>query len=554
MPTDEPIDFTMFLDDYLSDAQEGFHACNTALLTFEKDYSQISCLDEIFRVVHSLKSASSMLEFFDIARLCHACEDLLDSIRGNYRVVNRKTIDLLFVIIGTLETMVLSRVKCFSQDADYPEAEYRERTDELNRQIQVLQSEAETASGAPHPSSEELPPDHSRTMVELPSIEKISTVRINTDVVDALFDLVGELIIAKNRINHLLSDIREKKLRSAMGTLERLINALQEHVTSARMIPVDEIFQRFPRMVRNLARLHGKQIDFVMSGREIELDKAMLDAVSEPLIHLIRNAVDHGIESPEERAERGKGRYGTIGLTAERTENQILFHLEDDGYGINAERMKDLAVQKGFVMPEQVQGMKAEDAYDLLFLPGFSSAERVTDVSGRGVGLDVVKTVVERLSGSVKVQSQEGKGTRFTLELPLATAIMQTLMVGVGDHVFAIPSDAVVETLEVKPEQIREIQDRRMLILRREAIPFVLLHTLMNIPVREKVEDPIALIISIGDKILGLGVDAVIDQTENIIKPFDPVAQQFKGFSGGTILGDGRVALLLDIRTLLELK
>lgn len=555
MPTDDHIDFSMFLDDYLNDAREGFQACNNALLALEKDYSRLSCLDEIFRVVHTIKSASTMLEFSHIADIAHISEDLLDHMRNEDVPVSQETIDLLFAIVDMMEKMVLTCAECRREKTDLPYDRFEKNIAELKDRLHRLDMEIHSAGHSSHSALQE---DNSTGTDQLPSglpaIEKITTVRVSIELLDNLFNLVGELIIVKNRIDNLLIDNQKKELKTAMSVLERIINTLQESVSAARMVPVDEIFQKFPRMVRDLAKDHGKQVDFVMMGRDIELDKAMLDAMGDPLIHLLRNAVDHGVESPEEREKFGKAKMGTIRLIAERAENHVMLHVEDDGCGINVARMKELAARKGFANAEDVQTLEDKDVYNLLFLPGFSSAEKVSDVSGRGVGLDVVKTVTEKLSGTIEVATQKDRGTRFTLKLPLATAIMQTLMVGVGEHVFAIPSDIVVETLEVKSAQIKEIQNDRVLILRQEVIPFIMLGKLMQIPVRESQENPVALIISRGDKLYGLGVDTVIDQMENIIKPFDPIAQQFKGFSGGTILGDGRVALLLDIPALLDFK
>ena len=227
-----------------------------------------------------------------------------------------------------------------------------------------------------------------------------------------------------------------------------------------------------------------------------------------------------------------------------------MIDVEDDGSGIDIARVRDVAVGRGLIRPEEVEYLADKDVLDLLFSPGFSSAEKITGVSGRGIGLDIVRTSVKRLGGTVEVTTQRGQGTRFTLTLPLATAIIQTLMVGVGDHLFAIPSDIILETLEVKPEDIREVRDRQVLILRQEVIPFTRLNDILNIARPEDQKEMIAVIMYKGDNFVGLGVDAVLDQMENIIKPFDPIAQRFQGFSGGTILGDGRVVLLLDIPTL----
>lgn len=535
----QSLDFSMFLDDYLNDAREGFQAINSALLALEKDHSQTERLDEIFRVVHTLKSSSTMLEFSSIAELAHVGEDFLDRLRKKELPITQETIDLLFEIVDTLEAMVRE-----------PNSEFRMRIAELKDKIKHgLQNVEDRTKNSEfrNPKSEF---EDSEFRIPNSAIERIETVRIHVDVLDSLFNLVGELIITRNRIANLVADTAGKELKGALTAMDRLISELQEDVSTARLVPVDEIFQKFPRMVRDLAREYHKEIELVLEGREIELDKAILDAIGEPLIHLLRNAVAHGIELPDERQKRNKERAGTIKLAAQRAENHIIIHVEDDGGGIDVARMKKVAVRKGFAKAEEAESLQDRDILNLLFEPGFSGAEEVTGLSGRGVGLDVVRTSARKIGGTVEVATQKGKGTRFTLRLPLTTAIMQTLMVGVGEHVFAIPSDVVLETLEIHPQDIREIRNEQALVLRQEVIPFTRLNEVLNIPPQEGQEELIAVIVYRGDRFMGLGVDTVLDHTESIVKPFDPIAQQFKGFSGGTILGDGRVALLLDIPTL----
>lgn len=640
----EYIDYSQFLKEYLTDANEGFQAVNNALILLEKDHSQTRLLDEVFRGIHTLKSSSAMIGFSDIANLSHTSEDLLDHMRKNEVPVNKETVDLVFTIVDTLEKMV-AEVAEKKSEKGY-RSMYAAQAEELKQAIADIEARellfmqgvitinekgiiesfnqpserlfgysAEEVIGKnvnilmPEPYKSRhngyiadylktgkgkvigrgmevlgLRKDGSTFSMELAvneiklperrifvgllrdttnkkakketarPVEKTKTVKVSAEILDSLFNLSGELIIIKNRISNLVADIAGKELNVVMATLERTINTMQENISAARMVPVDEIFQRFPRLVRDIAREKNREIEFNMLGSEIELDKAIIDAIGEPIMHLLRNAIDHGIEPAEERKTQGKPKAGGVRLSAKRAENHILIEVEDDGYGIDMERMKEIGVKKGFIRPEDIEKTDEREIINLLFKPGFSSAEKVTDVSGRGVGLDVVKTVVEKLGGIVDVSTQKGKGSRFTLRLPLATSIVQTLMIDVGGHTFAIPSDIVIETLEVKPEFIKEIKDRQVLILRNSAIPFIELGSALNIHAQKRAENHTAVIISRGDKSFALGVDAVLDQTENIIKPFDPIAQGFTGFSGGTILGDGSVVLLLDIPRLLEIK
>jgi two-component system, chemotaxis family, sensor kinase CheA len=636
------LDPSMFLDDYLNDAREGFQVASEALLSLERDPFQAERLNEVFRVVHTLKSSSAMLEYSGIAELAHFTEDVLERLRRKELPLNQDNIGLLFETIDLLETMVNQRSRDRDEGDQGPVA--AAHIDKLKQRITKLESQhllvgqgvitinedgvvesfnpaAERIFGygaaeiigqkidrlMPEPYKSEhdgylhnyrhtgnakmigigrevvgLRKDASTFPMELAvnemrlggrrlfigivreiadreakspevlAIEKTRTIRVHVDLLDSQFNLVGELIIAKNRIDTILSDGAPKELKAAMATIDRIVSELQENVSAARLVPVDEVFQRFPRLVRDLALAQHKEIDLVLEGRQIELDKAVLDAISDPLVHLLRNAVDHGIEPAGDRQRRHKSRCGTIKLSARRTENQILIEVADDGGGIDIARVKEVALGKAFLSPEEAGGLSERAALNLIFMPGFTSAKEVTGLSGRGVGLDVVKTATERLGGTVVVVSQPGEGTRFTLQLPLATAIIQTLMVGVGDHVFAVPSDSVLEALDLKPGGTKKVGKDEVLVRGNDFIPFFRLKDLLQLPDTDDSKNRIAVILHRGEGLIGIGVDTVLDQMENIIKPLDPLAQKIKGFSGGTILGDGRVALLLDIPRLLS--
>ena len=635
-------DLSIFLDDYLNDARDGFQAANQALLALEKDPSQTERLNEIFRAVHTLKSSSAMLEFTGIAELAHAAEDVLDRLRSQELPLNQYALDLLLGAMDALEALIRERAGGTSEKEQAPAA--AARLAELQQKVGSLESQELLARQGViaidergvieylNPAAERLfdypaaeavgqklsllmpepyrsqqdsylgnylrtgtakvigfdrevagrRKDGSTFPLELAvnemrlgdrrlflgtvreitrrkaraagtlALEKSQTIRVHVDLLDSLFNLVGELIITKNRLDTILDNGSQKELKGALATMDRLVNEMQEEVSAARLVPVDEIFQKFPRLVRDLAVEQEKEIELVLEGRQIELDKAVLDAISEPLVHLLRNAVDHGVEKPEERQARRKPRRGTVRLAARRAENHILIEVADDGAGIDGARVREVAVRKGLLSADEAGALPEQDLLDLIFAPGFSSAPEVTELSGRGVGLDVVKTAAGRLGGTVAVATRPGQGTRFTLQLPVATAIIQTLMVSTGGQVFAIPSDIVVETLDVKAGDIKEVGREQVLVLRGEVVPFVRLNELLSLPAPAGARDLLAVIIHRGGKLVGVGVDTVLDQMENIIKPFDPIAQKLRGFSGGTIMGDGRVALLLDVPALLD--
>jgi two-component system chemotaxis sensor kinase CheA len=550
MPDREKIDFSMFLDAYLSDTKEGFQKSNAALLALEKDYTQLEQLDEVFRNLHTLKSSSAMLEFAEVSQLAHIGEDLLDRLRKQQLPLTPETINILFELLDELQLMV----KAHAEGKGVMGGEWETRIAELKNKLAAQgkgKQEQIMAEGDNGPSSQpSAAPDSGSRPVQ--TSEKIQTVRVNVELLDSLFNLVGEIIITKNRIDSIVSGVAGKELKAALAAMERLISEMQEDVSTARLVPVNEIFQKYPRMVRDLARDAGKEIELIIEGGDLELDKGTLDTISEPLIHLLRNAVGHGIEHAETRQQMNKPKEGTIKLTAKRAENYVLIIVEDDGRGVDAERLKKALVTTGRIKPEEVESLGHNDILKLLFEPGVTSAEGVTNLSGRGVGLDVVRTAVRSLGGRVDVVTEKDKGTTFTLQLPLSTAVMQTLMVGVGQHVFAIPSDIVMETLEVKPQDIKQIDKERALVLRQEVIPFAILNEVLDIPRQQNQENLVAVITRWGSRSLALAVDLVIDQRENIIKPLDHIARQFGGLSGGIILGDGSVALLLDIPSLFD--
>jgi len=535
MSDNDKIDFSIFLKEYSDDSREGFKEINKSLLALEKDFSRTDLLDGIFRAVHTLKSSSNMLGFDDTAGLAEACEDLLDDLRKGHLILAKEVIDLIFGIIDTMEEMVGERRKKKGARA----ADFGEKTDVIKAEIERLKKGGGQNPGKPAPKA------------KIPVIEKVETVKVHVKLLDSLFNLSGELIIARNRLKNLLAGAESKELKHILADISRMINEMQENVSEARLVPVDDIFQKFPRMMRDLAAEVGKDIELLVEGRDIELDKATIDALGEPLIHLLRNAADHGIETPAVRNKLNKSSPGAITLSAERAENQIFIDVKDDGGGIDLERMRELIAARGLASGEEAKKMDDREVMDFLFTPGFTTVAEATGLSGRGVGLDVVKTSARGMGGVVEVETRKGEGTRFRLRLPLSTAIIHTLMVGVGDHVFAIPTDIVLETMEVGPDDIRKIRKDESLLLRGGLIPFVRLNRLLGIERRKEQEGFVAVIINRGERYTGVGVDTVHDQIENIVKPFDTLARQVGGFSGGTILGDGRVALLLDLPGLL---
>lgn len=537
------LDFKIFFHEYLEDAKDGFQKANTALLEFEKDYSHKERLDQLMRVFHTLKSSSAMLDFKDISELAHAVENLVDRIKKGELPVSQGNLDTIFEGVDILEKMVLIKEKGVGNSGSFLDQQVAEIWSKIG------QSEKEFSIAiAASPSVSE-----TGSVRSIPLIEKIEKVKVDVKLLDDLFNLVGEIIINKNRVNNLLSGSAGKELKSTLADQDRKISQLREFVSSARLVTVDEILRKFPRMVRDLARAQDKDIELVIEGREIEIDKSVLDAITEPLLHLLRNSVDHGIETREERQRGNKKIRGTIKLAVRRTENHIVIDVEDDGKGIDIEQVRDIALRRGIIKQEDLEILEDKDIINILFMPGFSTSNEITGLSGRGVGLNVVKTVARELGGIVEVATEKWKGTRFSLTMPVTTTVVRTLIIGIAGHSYAIPASIVLEILKVDYSSIKDVGDGRVFMRGEEVLPFVWLGKVLGLSDINKGEMTVVLI-QRGDSFTGLGVDIVLDQMDSIVKPLDRLAREFRGFSGGIVLGDGSVVLLLDIPTLLNFK
>jgi two-component system, chemotaxis family, sensor kinase CheA len=341
------------------------------------------------------------------------------------------------------------------------------------------------------------------------------------------------------------------KFRSTSQNLGRLTGDLHERVLQIRMVPISQIFSRFPRLVRDISKSLNKKINLVIEGEDTELDKSVIDDLLDPLIHCVRNSVDHGIESIDERRAAGKSETGTILMSARNEGNMIIIEIQDDGKGIDVESVRNKAVDKGIIHPSK--NLSDIEAFNLIFEPGFSTAKSVTNISGRGVGLDVVRKQIEKLNGSVSVWSEEGTGTRFTIKLPLTLAIIQGLLVKVGDEIYAIPITSVIDSHRIKPDEIKMIDNYEVFNVREDVVSLLRLNRLFSIPSEEKREYHFVVIVGSGDKKMGLMVDSLIGEEDVVIKPLRDSYTNAPGIAGATILGDGTVSLIIDVSQLLEL-
>ena len=371
-------------------------------------------------------------------------------------------------------------------------------------------------------------------------------IRVDLRRLDELMNLIGELVIARGRLHTVAARFAEPDLHDVNGQIARLATALQNEMVAARMVPVWQVFDRFPRMVRDLARQMGKQVAFRVEGKEIELDRAILDEIAEPLVHLLRNSVDHGIESPEERVAKGKPAVGQLVLAALRERSSVAIKVGDDGRGISREKVLSRARQQGLVEAD-VAALADDELFHLISRAGFSTAEAVTDVSGRGVGIDVVTTAMRALGGSLEVRSEEGAGTTFTLRLPATLAILRALLARVGDELYAMPLTHVAETFDARPADIQRVQGREAVLLRGQLLPLVRLRDLLGAaaPAVPRRGQPV-IVLELGERRTGVVVDALVGQQEIVVKSFEAPRGTLPVFSGATILGDGVPALILD--------
>ncbi len=473
--------------------------------------------------------------------------------------------DLDFTIIVITESSleeILSSVKSVSEIEDAVGAEMvigeaPEETPEQETKEPKIAVQPQT----PPATKKEAPAKPAQTGAAKPEKKGNSkavgnrTVRVDIEKLDVLMNLVSELIIAKNSLVSASTQNvsgSNAAVDSQIEYLENVTTSLHESVMKVRMVPIESVVNKFPRMIRDLTKKLNKKMELHMSGEETELDRTVVDEIGDPLMHLLRNSADHGLESAEIRAERGKPEVGSIYLDAYQDGNNVVIEVRDDGNGIDVEKVRNKAIERGTVTQEQAVNMSDKEIIDLLFLPSFSTAKEVTDVSGRGVGLDVVKSKIEMLGGEVEVKTRLGEGSTWTIRLPLTLAIIQALMVEVGGEKYAISLNSVTTLENIAPSDVKLVQSEEVIHLRGSVIPLVRLNEVLDIEsTRKENENMVVAIVKKGDKQAGLVVDKLMGQQEIVIKSLGKFIGKSKLISGATILGDGEVALILDANVLI---
>ena len=379
------------------------------------------------------------------------------------------------------------------------------------------------------------------------------TIRVNIDRLDVLMNLFEELVIDRGRLEQISNELNHNELHETVEKMSRISNDLQNIILNMRMVPIDNVFNRFPRMVRQLAKDLGKQVELEILGAETELDRTVIDEIGDPLVHLIRNAIDHGLETPDVRKEQGKSEEGKIVLKAFHSGNHVFIEISDNGAGINKSKVLNKAIDKGVISREESQSLSDKEIYELILSSGFSTADTISDISGRGVGLDVVKNTIESLGGSISIDSIEGEGTTFSVQLPLTLSIISVLLTEIGIEKYAIPLSSIIETAIIKKEDILSLHGQQVINFRDKIVPLVFLERLFEIP-KESYEDNLYSLVLVkkGEKLAGLVVDSFIGQQEVVLKSLGNYLSSTFAISGATILGDGQVALIVDCNALIK--
>ena len=411
----------------------------------------------------------------------------------------------------------------------------------------------ETATEPTRDAMKDVPKETKATDPAAAKAKGRALLRVDAEKLDSLLNLVGELVINKTRLQQIGLSNQLQELSEAIEQMDRVTTDLQGVVMKLRMVPVGQVFNRFPRMVRDLSHSLGKEINLIIQGEETELDRTVIDEIGDPLVHLLRNSIDHGIEKPADRTAAGKNPVGEIRLIARHEGNHVLLLVSDDGKGLKAEAIKQKALEKGLVSKAELDAMDPSDVMRLIFMSGFSTAETVTDVSGRGVGMDVVRTKIEALGGTLELDSTPGQGTRVRIRLPLTLAIIQALLIQVQAETYAIPLGSIDSTINIVPADIRTIQQQEVILLRGQIIPLVRLGRRLGVEQSNDFGDEQELyvvIVQSGDNKIGLLVDSLVGQQEIVIKSLGTILTGIKQIAGATILGDGQVVLILDVNAL----
>src|SRR5580698_676658 len=530
------------LASFLVESEEGLDTMEQALVQMESNPSDPELLPSIFRVAHSLKGNATSLGLNELAGFAHVVEDLLDVFREQQALPSVDLISLLLKAVDELRVMV-SAAKAGSQPLTAKQQKIRK---EIAQEVEKRSKRILSPSGARESSS-------AAKIDTLPGASP-RTLRADVEKLDNMLNLTGEIVIAQGRLRQMIEKLGTEQGRALLEMhreAERLYMDLQSEVMSIRMVPIGPLFRQFVRSVRDLARSHGKMARLEVIGGDVEVDTTVLEQLKDPLLHLLRNAVDHGLEKPSDRERQGKNACGIIRLSAAHSGGNIVVKLQDDGAGFDRARILEKAKRLGLLSGANTKDdLSDQDLYDIVFQAGFSTAESVTDLSGRGVGLDVVRRNLDILRGTAEISSVAGKGSTITIRLPLTLAIIEGFSVRVGAETFIVPLEHVTECTELPAEQ-RSPEASGILSLRGTAVPFVRLRRMFSVagetPKRENI-----VVVKINEFHAGIAVDELLGGMQTVVKPLGRAFRALSGIAGSTVLGDGRVGLIIDVPALLR--
>ncbi|HXG70452.1 MAG TPA: chemotaxis protein CheA [Gemmatimonadaceae bacterium] len=528
-----------YADLFLSESREHLSEINNALLKLERGGSDggEAPVAELFRAVHSMKGMSAAMGYHAVTELSHELESLFDKLRDGSVVVTPVVMETLFAATDALEEAVALATQAEPRALDIAEMMVRLRSIYNEDHPQTFTSEFQVMAG-------------NRGETAAPTVKAARHIRIDARRLDTLMNVVGELVIVRDRLTQMAEQIGDAALVESTVLASQLVSTLQNEIMTSRMVPVWQVFDRFPRVVRDTAHSLGKEVEFMIEGKDIELDRSMLDEMGEPVLHLLRNALDHGVELPHERAAAGKSPVALLTLSAERDRATVLIRVVDDGRGIEAERVLPRAIQLGLIDPDTKE-LTEEELVRVISKAGFSTASRVSDLSGRGVGFDVVASKVRALGGSLEVRTEAGKGTSVSMRLPLTLAISRALLARVEKEIYAIPLTHVVETFALSAPMLQTVKGREVLTIRDDVFPAIRLREHVGLPEAATSGTGQVVLVELADRRAALIVDEFVGQQEIVVKQFDSVKGSPTLFSGATILGDGAAALIIDASTLL---
>lgn len=675
------MEMNQYLEVFIEESKEHLQACNEKLLELEKNPTDLSIVNDIFRSAHTLKGMSATMGYEDLASLTHQMENVLDAIRNEKLSVSAEILDVVFASVDDLEEMVfsiaeggdgkkdVSKVVEMLKKIENGEAVAEESSPSnevtLSQSIQdyddyenaviqqskeqgfsafeltitlredcllkaarvfmvfeILEQAGEVIKSVPSVDQlEEEKFDHQFTVaivtkdssediqnkvMKVSEIDSVNvqpivvaeknmkqahedtsqqeltvaeeevvknvqakeqvktatkqvaatstkTIRVNIERLDILMNLFEELVIDRGRLEQISKDLNNNELNETVERMSRISGDLQNIILNMRMVPVETVFNRFPRMIRQLAKDLNKKINLEIIGAETELDRTVIDEIGDPLVHLLRNAIDHGVEMPDVRVKNGKSDEGNVVLRAYHSGNHVFIEIEDDGAGISRDRVLKKALDRGVVTEQVASTLTDKQVYELIFSSGFSTADQISDISGRGVGLDVVKSTIESLGGTVSVDAQEGKGSLFSIQLPLTLSIISVMLVELRKEKYAIPLSSIIETAVIKKDEILQAHNQKVIDFRGKIVPLVFLSEIFEVPEESENEDFVSLIIvRKGDKMAALVVDSFIGQQEIVLKSLGNYLNSVFAISGATILGDGQVALIVDCNSLIK--